>query len=51
MKKSKEINQKINSLIEAGFSRNDINEMLDFQEVLNFHYDIHMKESRIKEFE
>ncbi len=51
MKNKKEITQKINSLTEAGFSRNDINEMLDFQDMLNFHYDIHMEEVRKKEFE
>lgn len=51
MKNKKEITQRINTLKEAGFSRNDINEMLDFQDMLDLHYDIHTEELRKKEFE
>ena len=40
MKNKKEITQRINTLKEFGFSRNEINEILDFQELLNFNFDL-----------
>ena len=44
MKNKKEITQRINTLKESGFSRNEINEILDFQELLNFNFDLDKEE-------
>jgi hypothetical protein len=51
MKDKKEINQRINTLKQSGFSRNEINEILDFQELLNFNYELDEKEFSKRDFE
>ena len=44
MKNKKEIAQRINSLKEFGLSKNEINEILDFQEILDFNFDLNKEE-------
>jgi hypothetical protein len=51
MKDKKEINQRIKSLKQSGFSRNEINEILDFQELLNFNFDLDKEEFSKRDFE
>jgi DNA-binding transcriptional MerR regulator len=44
MKNKKEIAQRINTLKQSGFSINEINEILDFQEILDFNFDLDKEE-------